>query len=291
MTGYGLSDVARGIRKPKLLARKLLEVYQLRLRGRGVNVVDREWDNLLILDACRYDAFRDEHALDGELEPVYSLASQTVQFLHANFGDGDFPEIVYVSANPNITQVPARFHERIRLWETHWDDDLDVVPPDAVTDETLAALDAHPNKRLVVHYMQPHFPFIGEFGRSLYEDDVIDHYGNGREFWAQMNDPAVDKSDVIRAYRENLRVALAEVERLLADLPGRTVVTADHGNEFGKWGIYGHPTRAYTENLVKVPWFTVAGGESRDVEPGRATAGPARESDELESQLEALGYA
>jgi len=30
------------------------------------NVMDKDWDNLIILDACRYDIFKDVNFIDGE---------------------------------------------------------------------------------------------------------------------------------------------------------------------------------------------------------------------------------
>jgi len=47
-------------------------------------------------------------------------------------------------------------------------------------------------------------------------------------------------------------------------LPGRTVITIDHGEAFGEYihpkisiKIYGHPQRTRIECLIKVPFFIV----------------------------------
>lgn len=38
-------------------------------------------------------------------------------------------------------------------------------------------------------------------------------------------------------------------------LPGKKVITADHGEAFGEGGNYGHPEKSIHPVLVEVPWF------------------------------------
>ena len=65
---------------------------------------------------------------------------------------------------------------------------------------------------------------------------------------------------VKEAYRENLEITIPSVEKLLRELPGKSVVTADHGETFGEraWPVpireFGHPRGVYIEELVAVPW-------------------------------------
>src|SRR6056297_529711 len=58
--------------------------------GPGTRVMDEDWDNLIILDACRYDMFAEQVDLDGELESRISLGSTSEEFLEQNFGDNTF---------------------------------------------------------------------------------------------------------------------------------------------------------------------------------------------------------
>jgi hypothetical protein len=211
-----------------------------------------------------------------------------VNFLRGNFDSGDFGEIVYVSANPNIRFVDAHFHARIRLWEDEWDGELGVVPPSAVTKRAIQAAEQFPNKRLIIHYMQPHFPFIGEYGRSLYEEGIIQHVSDGNEFWKQLKD--VGKEPFREAYEENLRITLPHIKRLIDSISGKSVVTSDHGNEFGRMGVYGHPSNTYTRNLIKVPWLVIGTNKRKHVEGGSATAGPTGDTPEIRERLEKLGY-
>lgn len=45
----------------------------------GVNVVDEEWDNLIVLDSCRYDAFEEVNSLQGRLMKKTSKGTTTIQ--------------------------------------------------------------------------------------------------------------------------------------------------------------------------------------------------------------------
>ncbi|KXB07236.1 hypothetical protein AKJ52_00715, partial [candidate division MSBL1 archaeon SCGC-AAA382C18] len=72
--------------------------------GKQVNLIkEKEWDCLIILDACRFDFFREvyKNYLDGELYKVISEGSQTSEWVRKTFRKEYF-EAVYVSANPYV---------------------------------------------------------------------------------------------------------------------------------------------------------------------------------------------
>ncbi len=49
-----------------------------------------DWDNLVILDACRHDAFEDLNEIKGDLEKKASKASMTVEWLEKNLKEKVF---------------------------------------------------------------------------------------------------------------------------------------------------------------------------------------------------------
>lgn len=131
-----------------------------------------DWDNCMILDGCRYDDFADRVHLPGTLEQRQSLASSTPEFLRANLDGRDLRDTVYVTANPTLRQIGeinTTFHAVVDVWNTDWDSDLCTVPPAPVTDRAIDAAKRYPNKRLIVHYLQPHYPFIGPTGRWVFD--------------------------------------------------------------------------------------------------------------------------
>ena len=320
--------LSRGIRNPeKILARARRSVGRLQNRIAGCDVMAEDWDNLLILDACRYDMFERANTLPGRLESRRSKGSATREFVRNNFAGGRYHETVYVTGNPFVsTDAGDAFHDLYEVWRTDWDDELGTVRPESMREAVLRANEAYPNKRLVGHLMQPHHPFIGPTGRELLDDPAgneaarrrmldegetearADGDEADRRVWIQLADGRLSFGDVREAYLENLEIVLPTVETLVEALPGRTVVTSDHGNlmDESAYGFlaagsrrFAHPKYATSEPLVKVPWLVCPGEERKHVTeepPVERSEGAARTGDdpaderELDERLEALGY-
>ena len=283
-------------------------------------LVDRTWDTLVVLDACRYDSFERvaAPALPGTLHGERSTGSCTYEWLRHEFGDRTCHDTVYVTANPMYrhdrvgVDLSGTFHATVDCWHPDdgaWDEEAGTVLPG---DVTAAALDAHerfPDKRVVVHFMQPHLPFVGEFaeetgiGRQGYghlADDVLAEADSGfaETVWDHLRDGTYPRSRVRRAYEGSLAAAVPHVRRLVDAVGGRCVVTADHGNLFGERSPplfrreYGHPSEYHARSLVTVPWL-VRDGPPRDVtdDPPARSAERSTVDGAVESRLRSLGYA
>lgn len=263
---------------------------------RAIDVTQKDWDNLIILDACRYDLFKEVNTLPGELTPVRSLGSKTGEFLKENFSDSRYLDTVYISANPQVQlhDIDRRFYDRLRLWEDEWDDELRTVPPEAIVTRTLQAAEEYPHKRLIVHFVQPHYPFIGETGRQIEHSEMI---GNGLiaderttpTIWERLETGEVERSVAWKAYRENLELTLPQLKKLVDGLKGKTVVTSDHGNAFGEWGIFGHPASRHIKALVEIPWLEIQDTKCKEVREGEIRS-TTDEASDLEDRLAHLGY-
>ena len=53
--------------------------------GRGTDVVDRDWDNLVVLDSYRYDYFRKHSHFDGDLSRVLTHGNWSLEWVLSNF--------------------------------------------------------------------------------------------------------------------------------------------------------------------------------------------------------------
>lgn len=272
-----------------------------------INALEKDWDNLIILDACRYDTFADLNTLPGKLDRRFSIASATMEWAQKAIGDREFHDTVYITANPRINRYEGQFYKIIPAWKTHWDEELKVVLPETLVDLTIEAYEEFPQKRIVTHFMQPHIPFIGEFGRS--KIGVFDGTKKGRdralgneydpntEPYVLLEKGAFGNELLRKAYRENLRIVLPEVERLLMTMPGKSIVTADHGEMFGERGwpspfrVYGHKNRSPARFLHEVPWleYTNDGRRNTISEIIHESSQEINDS-EIESRLEYLGY-
>lgn len=236
-------------------------------RGKTVDVLEEDWDYLIILDACRYDVFKEVNWLEGNLSRKRSKGNTSLDFLKSNF-KGSYPDINYLSSNPFVHPDIAKSvdgKEEFEAWE-HFDyidpiymeedsQEIGVTNPESVSDRAKTQAKLFPDKRNIFHYMQPHTPFIGKNS-----SDISSIHGEYGELLRQGH-----SSDEIREmYKSNLKRALQSVEDLITDLSGKVVVTADHGEFLGDFGLWGHPHDIYLRPVVEVPWLEIdaQGGEN-----------------------------
>lgn len=302
---YSIAGIKKGLAQPRYIFQEADRLYYRRLRTwphnrRGMDFIEADWDSLLILDACRYDLFERTSTLPGETRSVESRASSTREFLRSNLDGKQLSDTVYVTASPMLhrhrDEVDVRFHDVINVWQDEgWDETYRTVLPETVAEATLDAAERYPNKRLLVHFLQPHYPFIGPTGREHFDLDRLDFQ------WDDLISGKLGVSEAIvrRAYEENLGEVFPSVERLLIELDGRSVVTADHGQILGERLFpipireYGHPPGIYAEELVRVPWHVFDEGPRREIiaeEPESAAGGTDETESVARERLKELGY-
>lgn len=238
----------------------------------AVRVMDEDWDTLIVLDACRADYFKQVADCDrfDSIRTCISLGSHSSEWTRRNFAGESFGDTVYVSANPHTSlEAGDAFHKIVELWETDFDEEAGVVLPDVVRDAAIEAYRTYSDKRLIVHFMQPHGPFVGS--------DIGDDHTDESEYW--------------QAYQENLEYVLPFVHDILDAVPGKTIVTADHGQAYAsglaeRLGIGGHKPRLRFPSLVEVPWAVVEGSR-RDIRDGDTSEA---RGDNVTDRLKDLGY-
>jgi hypothetical protein len=290
----------------KLFGRWLNRAYYRRgllwkYNTEGINVFEEDWDNLLLLDACRYELL-DEGFFDAEVESRTSRGSDTGEFLYGNCTDTDLSDTVYVSANPMLTWrdqvIEQNFHDIVHVWEeSGWDQRYKTVMPEDVVDRTLDVAETYPNKRLFVHFLQPHYPFISS-GTSVDKQQMHDPDDQHLSFWRAVEAGQVDlsKEEIWDLYEANLEYTLPHVMDLRDELTGKTVITSDHGNMVGERASpvpiseWGHPPGIYTDELVKVPWIETTNGPRREITAGDPADAAQADQTVVEDRLGDLGY-
>jgi hypothetical protein len=303
-----IDRLLRAVKNPNLFVRGANRLYHRRLNRRayntdGVDVFEEDWDTLLILDACRYDMFEEHHELPGELESRVSRGSATVEFLRGNFVGRSLHDTVYVTANPqfyrNRERLPSELYEVVNVWQRDgWDETHQTVLPETVNEYARKAATTHPNKRLVVHYIQPHYPFLGS-DTSFDKNHLTVEDPEKERLWDRLmtGELRLSRDAIWQLYVDNLRAVLPCVEELMRELTGKTVVTADHGNMVGERASpfpvreWGHPRGMYTEQLVTVPWLIFENGRRREI----VAADPITERTDVDTEvvterLADLGY-
>lgn len=296
MRSYTTDDIRRAVEDPTSIAREIKRIYGgSKNTYYGIDFIEEEWDNLIILDGCRADLFEARSEITGDLTTKRSNASGTPEFLEKNFDGKRFPDTVYLSANPHLDTIEAAFHDVVRLWETDWDEETGTVLPNDAANRAIEVSKEYPDKRLIVHFIQPHRPFLGDTASQMEQSQLV---GGGvildepevDFWWTSLEKGDLDRETAWKAYSETLDLTLPHVKRLIDELNGLTVVSADHGNAFGEDGIYGHPVRTHHWSLVDVPWLRIRSGEKQIVPAGAEVKTHERSSDDIEDRLAALGY-
>lgn len=278
-----------------------------------------DWDICLVLDATRYDLWK-EVAPEYNLptNSAYSVGSASVEWINNTFSDqyqSEWVETAHVTANPH-TGHPSDFSQHTsdsvyplrerglpyldEVWVDQWhtQEGLKTVVPERVTDRAMYAWNTqHSFDRLLVHYMQPHIPFRTHpewspgWSNKLQFGKPLAQYGK-KDDWMKLKAGLIDEDELWDAYKDNLRWVLDEVQRWIETTDATILITADHGNAMGEFGIYGHPPKSGVPELRKVPFVTVEGNGNKAIKY-RLNAEPPVWSEHdpgRNEQLEALGY-
>lgn len=259
----------------------------------GVDIFDQDWDNLIVLDACRFDRFVDLQSFSGTHTRKKSKASMTHEWLDANFSGKRLSDLVYVDSNGNYfnyrDELNARVYKYVPLWEKKHRKTAKsrTTPPEVVTDRAIEVNKRHPNKRLLIHYIQPHRPYIGSIAENMdfmprTVDDCREHQ--------------ISSKNLYGLYNQTLSITLDEVDRLLPELSGKTVITSDHGELLReKTGplpvtVFGHPPGIYTPELVDIPWYVHNYNSRKKIIDESVEEFGVSEDRDVREHLENLGY-
>lgn len=306
---FELSDLRKGLKNPKRLRGEMRKIcYKINRRihslspKQGVSVMDEDWDNLIILDGARYDMFKEVSDLEGDLTKRISRGSTSSEFITENFVGHSYHDTVYITANPYYELIEnGVFHDVIPLLD-RWDRELQTVLPSEVVSAANEANSDYPDKRLIIHFMQPHIPFIGEKGQSIGADGWTTGIDNeeGISTWNLLMyeyDCNFTPEEAISAYSENHEIAIEHAHSLSKNLVGKTVLTTDHGNMIGERmspipaRAYGHITGLREPGLVNIPWQTLSHDNRKRIKPEPPETEISKMSEEeRKKRLEALGY-
>jgi hypothetical protein len=146
----------------------MLRLFDRIPRGWRDHVFERDWDVLVVLDACRYDAFCEVAPqydwLPDEPGSIRSMGSMSEEWMQASFTSEWADEMAQTGhvtwnaySNFNLDEADWAFLDEV--WKDVWDDDRGLLPPDPITDRAIARWRDDAPDRLLVHYMRPHAPY------------------------------------------------------------------------------------------------------------------------------------
>ena len=124
-----------------------------------------------------------------------------------------------------------------------------ITPPDMITDIAINKSMTGDCERLILHYFQPHTPYL--FSAIVEERGLREIEQRPRMC---IKEGKADFETVYNLYLDELRWALDSIDRLLKSIEAnKVIITADHGEAFGEFGTYGHPIFSLVPQVKKVP--------------------------------------
>jgi hypothetical protein len=316
----------------------------------GTNVFDRDWDLLVVLDACRTDVLRETTASKDYVNDVgrmWSVGSMTAEWVLKTFhrsrsdvigdtavvaGNGWYDNILrrqYHDPDEEKTKYDdesdAEKYEKIYNGYPGWDvassdrlahfEPISVDPetehrlhpdnpshtPALTTDRAIAIAREHSPDRLLVHYVLPHTPFVADAVAWDPGETPTDTLMNGLKMTRSLRpedrgfDMAkrgeISTEELRQKYRRNVRLALEYVEILLRNVDAeRAVISADHGEALGEYGLYGHPYCFFLPPVKTVPWAPTSATDEKTYEPQHGLEGIDRETPDNTDFLKDMGY-
>jgi hypothetical protein len=251
----------------KLQSNKIVIFNSELSKRNSIKVMAQEWDYLIVLDACRYDVYRE--VVNINTPYVISGGSCTQEWLEWNFKNY-YENVIYIAGNPHFASLHLKkslgfnpFYHVDEVWNYGWDEEIGTVPPLKVTQAALRSIKMYPNKKMIIHYNQPHHPFLTNKDFIEKDDGTWGSLNGGlwggkkKTIWYYAESGEIPIYKLKEAYKKNLEIVMEEVDILVKELRGSIVITSDHGNLFGKYGLYGHRCNFRAEGLVKVPWAII----------------------------------
>lgn len=291
----------------------------------GENIYDEDWDLLIVLDACRSDTLKevsDEYSFINRVSTKMSVGSTSLEWFLKTFTEqyeDRIRETKYLTTNGYFGQLESDMTDYFSFVSTsdthieqsgivnklvnratinttnfaditylyHLEDQNPYGPtvlPDNVTSAAIKAARENKSPKLIVHYMQPHAPYVNG---PLDRGEIYNYESS--PFAALRCGESHDR--VYNAYKDNLRLVLDSVDRLIHNIDiDNVVITADHGELFGEFGLYGHMAGMPHPKLKQVPWVETTATNTREETVEIEKENPGNTEEQTQELLRALGY-
>jgi hypothetical protein len=250
--------------------------------------MDEDWDNLILLDAYRADYFKEHSLLEGDFSTVVSKANWSLEFILNNFQESEYHDTVVITANENYT-LSSKVDESTFYTLSNVGDVDREKRIENVTEAALDAIEAYPNKRLIIHYMQPHIPHMGETSNQVRNDYWDESFPGMFELFRRGE---ISKDQLEQSYIDTIRMIESEIQELIKKLDGKTVISSDHGENLGEvqHGMtqtgHGNPT----PECRYVPWLEMDYDTRREITEDNPIGFDTVDDHAVEERLSALGY-
>lgn len=265
----------------------------IKVNNAEIDILQEEWDVLVILDACRFEVFEEVYKKSlkkkGELKKAKTFSEGTKDWMTSNIKGRDCSDIIYIDPIIMFNKwLPNNnFFKVDEVWKYGWDYNYGTILPEQMTESALKQIKDHPDKRIIIHYHQPHPPFLDPAFRKIRKNIVtpksvqdlmnsktknkshtLSHFiqGNMRKIlgaerawrlmiWARM-EPLDEMGQtykhfgmdgIMDAYKKNMILVLNNLNKILLNVNKKIIITSDHSFN------YDRSTKALKKRYV--PWL------------------------------------
>jgi hypothetical protein len=315
---YNIENLKRAINDPSLIADELFRpvqpfkrfgVYGLPLMAsetvhrhfvsgkEPTSIWNREWDLLVVLDACRagwLSAVSAEYQILSEVGSIYSVGSHSAEWINNTFSERYEEQIqncTYVTANHHSKWMnPDRFARFEDVTNYEADGKPLPAPPAHVVSDQAIRVGRNTNwNKMIVHYMQPHKPFLTRGGERR-DVSIAAEWSTGYKMYRKVINGDLTRNELERAFINNLRYVLYEVELLMENINAPTVaITSDHGNALGERFLWDHSRGINHPSVRRVPWAECSAEDRESIEPAQYHTID-KNNKQVEERLRQLGY-
>ena len=247
----------------------------IEINEKMIDFIDADWKICIILDACRYDVFKEVYKKHikkkGILKKAKTFSNGTKEWIDQNIKEKDCSDIIYV--DPIIIMFDKwlpnhSFFKIDEVWKYGWNYDYGTILPKQITKSALKQMKNNPDKRILIHYHQPHPPYLLPQFLNICEPDTPEKIkksinkkrrlnisqmiqGNMRRFlgsrlaWFLLILFGIEPKDyagkvykvsgwdgLVDAYKQTLIMVLKDINKIIDAKNGKLVITSDHSKNY-----------------------------------------------------------
>jgi hypothetical protein len=200
-----------------------------------MNPRDEKWKVLVVLDGCRYDCFKEANdVFEGKLMMIDNDGClDTQQWYITHWLGRDNSDTILIHGIHFVDMFGKSFFKAYKMWD--YDTMLKIDEQITFAEKVI---EKHPDKRILIHFLQSHIPFNNPKGREFLKS--LGTSGHGMPLDHQLVTDYGNKNgweEIKNLYKEEIRYVLEKIKNSKIN---PDVITSDHGIRIGEMNVYRH---------------------------------------------------
>jgi len=208
------------------------------------------WNIMVVLDGCRYDYFKEVNFIPGTLLKVFNgNCVDTITWYKKHFFNKKHEDIVLIHGKYFVEKAEEYFYKCYPMWD--YDTMLNIDQQIKYVEYCLKEIE---DKRVLIHFLQPHLPFCNPEGRKFLEEEIKTSLKGKPEDYTKVTNYCrkYGWERLKELYKKEIRYILSKIyySNINPD-----VITSDHGVRLGEDNIFRH--NVVHPAVVNVPYLIV----------------------------------